>query len=54
MENEIMCWSCEMGGIKTPATGHSTNPDWSSYDLCDECQEYYNNEEPIAQDNNDN
>ncbi|MCL6560534.1 MAG: hypothetical protein K6U74_17410 [Firmicutes bacterium] len=28
-----MCESC---GEK-PATGRSRNPDWSGYDLCDEC-----------------
>lgn len=44
----IECESCIVAGIHTPATGHSTNPDWSGYNLCDQCQQEYNNREPLA------
>lgn len=36
------CESCLVAGIQTPATTHSTNPEWSAYDLCDECADEYN------------
>jgi len=39
--NQTECDSCRETGIHTPATGHSTNPDWSGYDLCDECRAEY-------------
>lgn len=48
MENKIvLCESCLEGGIKTPATGHSKNPDWSGYNLCDKCITEYDSREPI-------
>jgi hypothetical protein len=42
------CDSCAVSGDRVLATGHSTNPDWSGYDLCDECQEEYNQRDPIV------
>ena len=33
----ILCDSCLESGARVPATGRSTHPDWSGYDLCDEC-----------------
>ena len=47
MEKQILCESCLMVGIGTPATTHSINLDWSGYNLCDECAEEYNNRESI-------
>ncbi len=48
MDNKItLCESCLGANISTPATAHSTNPDWEGYDLCDECQKEYDNREPI-------
>jgi len=44
---EIECESCAVTGIKTPATGHSNNPEWSGYDLCDECIAEYDSRQPI-------
>ena len=35
------CESCDAAGIKREATTHSTNPDWSGYDLCTECAAEY-------------
>lgn len=44
------CESCAAGGIHgVIATGHSTNPEWTGYDLCDECQAEYNSRSPINQ-----
>ena len=37
----IWCQSCDVAGIKREATTHSTNPDWSGYDLCEECAAEY-------------
>jgi hypothetical protein len=34
-------------GYRVIATTRSTNPDWSGYDLCDECAEYYDSEPPL-------
>ena len=36
------CQSCLESGIHTPATTHSTNPDYAGYDLCEECAAEYN------------
>ena len=35
------CESCAVAGIKREATTHSKNPDWSGYDLCNECAAEY-------------
>lgn len=43
----VECESCLVTGEHVPATGHSTNPDWSGYDLCDECIAEYNSRAPI-------
>jgi hypothetical protein len=43
------CESCLQTGERVPATGHSRNPDWSGYDLCDECQGEYNSRPPVNQ-----
>lgn len=47
MATQIWCDSCLEAGIHTPATTHSTNPEWSGYDLCEECAEEYNQRPPI-------
>jgi superfamily II helicase len=44
---ESLCESCLVASIKTPATTHSTNPDWAGYELCEECAQEYNNRKPI-------
>jgi hypothetical protein len=42
------CESCAEGGQHgVPATCHSSNPDWSGYDLCDECRAEYDSREHI-------
>jgi hypothetical protein len=38
---ERECARCLDAGIHTPATTHSTNPDWSKYDLCAACAAEY-------------
>lgn len=35
------CESCLEAGIHTPATTHSTNPDFAGYRLCAACAEEY-------------
>ncbi len=47
MMTQKWCESCAEGGLETSATGHSTNPDWSGYDLCDDCIAEYNGRAPI-------
>lgn len=43
------CDSCaENGNHGVPAVGHSINPDWSGYNLCQECIEEYNARGPIT------
>lgn len=37
----IWCESCMVADLHTPATTHSTHPDWSSLDLCAECAREY-------------
>ena len=37
----VWCESCLVAGEHTPATTHSKNPDWSGYDLCEECAAEY-------------
>jgi len=37
----------ESGEHGVPATTKSGNPDWSGYDLCDECADEYNSRERI-------
>jgi hypothetical protein len=47
-ERMIECDSCAEGGEHgVPAVRHSENPDWSGYDLCQECIEEYNQRERI-------
>ena len=44
----VECESCAEGGFHgVPAVGNSNNPEWSGYDLCQECIEEYNNREPV-------
>jgi len=44
----IECESCAATGEHgVPATTHSTNPDWSGYNLCQECANEYNSRAPI-------
>lgn len=46
----IECESCaEAGQHGVPATTHSSNPDWSGYDLCAECAAHYDAEGPIGE-----
>lgn len=45
---EKLCESCLQTGIQTPATTHSVNPDWSGYDLCEECAAEYDSRRPTA------
>ena len=47
IENAIECESCLEAGIHTEATTHSQNPDFSGYDLCEECAKHYDSREPI-------
>lgn len=50
MTRLVECESCaENGTHGVPATGHSTNPEWSGYNLCDECQAEYNGRDPVNQ-----
>jgi hypothetical protein len=35
-----------MGGIETPATTHSRNPDYYGYELCEECAAEYDSRAP--------
>jgi len=49
MNNEItLCESCLVEGIKTPATTHSNNPDFSGYELCEECAKEYDSRSPLC------
>ena len=44
MENDQTtneCESCLENGEHVPATGHCKNPDYSGYNLCDECAAEY-------------
>ena len=41
------CEACQAGGIETPAIGNSKNPDWSGYELCEECIAEYDSREPL-------
>lgn len=36
-----VCESCQVGGSKVEATTHSVNPEFSGYDLCEECAAEY-------------
>ena len=49
METRIIeCESCAATGEHgVPATTHSTNPDWSGYNLCQECANEYDSRVPI-------
>lgn len=40
-KKEIICESCVVAGEKVPATTRSVHPDYSGYDLCDECAGEY-------------
>ncbi len=35
------CESCLATGVKTPATTRSVNPEFSGYELCEECAAEY-------------
>lgn len=44
----IECESCAEGGFYgVPAVGHSSNPEWSGYNLCQECIDEYDRRPPI-------
>jgi len=44
----IECESCAATGEHgVPATTHSTNPDWSGYNLCQQCANEYDGRAPI-------
>jgi len=43
-----LCESCLVGGIEREATTHSKNPDWSGYELCEECAAEYDSREPLG------
>lgn len=47
MEWTIWCESHLVNGERVPATTHSTNPNWSGYDLCEECAREYDNRLPV-------
>jgi len=38
----------EGGEHGIPAVGHTKNPDWSGYDLCQECIDEYEERAPIG------
>ena len=38
---QLLCDSCAVAGIETPATTRSMNPDWSGYHLCRDCAKEY-------------
>jgi len=44
---KIRCESCAEGGIETEATTYSSNPEWSGYELCEECAGEYNSRPPV-------
>ncbi len=47
-EAVIECESCAEGGQHgVPAVGHSRNPDWSGYNLCQECIDEYDSRPSI-------
>lgn len=46
-ELPVWCESCLVAGEHVPATGHSANPDWSGYDLCDACRAEYDSRPPV-------
>ena len=41
------CESCRVIGEWTEATTKSSNPDWSGYNLCEECAAEYNQRPPV-------
>jgi hypothetical protein len=43
----VLCESHLVNGERVPATTHSTNPDWSKLDLCEECAAEYDARPPI-------
>ena len=45
----IYCESCLMTGDRVIATTHSTRPEWSGYNLCEECAAEYNNREYLGE-----
>ena len=47
MEKIIKCDAHLVNGEHVPATGHSSNPEWAGYNLCDKCLAEYNNRQPI-------
>lgn len=48
MNKNNECESCaENGEHGVPAVGHSKNPDWSGYNLCQECIDEYDRRSPI-------
>tara|TARA_Y100000310_G_C20257541_1_gene612069 strand:+ start:437 stop:625 length:189 start_codon:yes stop_codon:yes gene_type:complete len=46
MEDTDMEYVCEFCGI-VDWTGHSDNPEWQGYDLCEDCIKEANNHPPI-------
>lgn len=48
MKKQLECESCAQNGAHgVPAVGHSRNPEWSGYDLCQECIAEYDNRPPV-------
>ena len=44
-----MRYECEVPGCQNEATGHTTNPEFSGYFMCDECIQEYDSREPLGQ-----
>ena len=40
-EDLVWCESCQMASMYMPATGHCKNPDYSGYEMCQECIDHY-------------
>lgn len=41
------CESCAVAGEHVAANTTSTNPEWSGYNLCEECAQEYNGRPPV-------
>lgn len=46
-DNVVMCQCCAQDGSQIPAIGHSKNPDWSGYWLCQDCIDEYDARAPL-------
>ena len=45
---------CEVPGCDNEATTKSVNPDWSGYEMCQECAAEYDSRKPLICDSSDN